>query len=130
MMEELTSFPGHSMNPPNAHRPLRPRVFHVLLALHAGPQHGYGIKMAIRGRTGGAVDLDPGGLYRLIGRLEDEGLLEPVERPRSDGEKEDSRRRYYALTALGQQVVRAEARRLTELAASSDVAALAAETDG
>ncbi len=116
------------MKPAQSFLPLKPRVFHILLALHAGPQHGYGIKMAIRDRTDGAVDLDPGGLYRLIGRLERAGLLEAIEKPADETENEDNRRRYYELTSLGREVVRCEARRVTDLAASSDVTALVAET--
>ncbi len=115
------------MKPSQAFLPLKPRIFHVLLTLHPGPQHGYGIKMAIKDRTNGAVDLDPGGLYRLIGRLEGMGLIEALEKPARETENEDSRRRYYELTPLGREVVRDEARRLTDLAASSDVAALVAE---
>ncbi len=107
--------------------PLKPRVFLVLLTLSGRPQHGYGIKMAIKDKTAGAVDLDPGGMYRLIGRLEDDGLVAAASRPANDP-GDDPRRRYYELTALGRGVVRAEARRLTDLAANPDVAALAAET--
>ena len=114
------------MSPTNAFLPLKPKVFHVLLALDAGPQHGYGIKTAIKNRTRGAMDLDPGGLYRLIGRLEDMGLLAMVETPAPEAEKADSRRRYYELTPLGREVVGLEARRLTDLVASADVAALLA----
>ena len=51
--------------------PLPPHMFHVLLVLNAGPSHGYGIKKAVAERTDGAVDLDAGGLYRLIARLEE-----------------------------------------------------------
>lgn len=106
--------------------PLKPRVFHVLLTLHDRPQHGYGIKTAIKEKTDGTVDLDPGGMYRLIGRLEDQGLLK-LAPASADESVDDSRRRYYELTDLGRDVVRAEARRLTDLVAHPDVAALAAE---
>ena len=126
----LTVTPACPMRSSNAFLPLKPRVFHVLLALHDGPRHGYRIKMAIKDRTNGLVDLDPGGLYRLIGRLEAMGLLEAIEKPACEADNEDSRRRYYQLTSLGREVVRIEARRLTDLTASADVAALAAEVGG
>ena len=100
--------------------PLNPKVFHVLLALRGGPQHGYGIKKAILARTDGDMDLDPGGLYRLVGRLEDEGLLQESPRP-ADDPSEDERRRYYGLTSHGLSVLRTEARRLAELASWPEV---------
>jgi DNA-binding PadR family transcriptional regulator len=112
--------PQHSL-------PLRPKVFHVLLALSGQAQHGYGLKKSIRDRTSGTVDLDPGGLYRLISRLEDDGLIELA--PSPEGSEDDPRRRYYALTAFGQDVLRAEARRLSEITSWADVAALA-RSDG
>lgn len=104
--------------------PLKPRTFHLLLTLSEGPQHGYGIKAAVLERTAGRLALDPGGLYRLIARLRDDGLLEPTDPP-ADADSDDPRRRYYRLTALGRSVLAAEARRLTELTKLSEVAALA-----
>ena len=58
---------------------LPPKVFHVLLALSQKAQHGYGLKKSIWERTKGAINLDPGGLYRLIARLEEDGLIEPTD---------------------------------------------------
>jgi DNA-binding PadR family transcriptional regulator len=104
--------------------PLKPRVFHLLLALSHGPQHGYGVKKAIKERTDGTLDLDPGGLYRLVGRLEEEGLVTDAAPPASE-ESSDSRRRYYTLTPHGEATLRAEARRLADIAAWPDVKALA-----
>ncbi|MDH3224566.1 MAG: PadR family transcriptional regulator [Gemmatimonadota bacterium] len=100
--------------------PLKPKVFHVLLALSRGPQHGYGIKKSILERTGGSLDLDPGGLYRLVSRLEDDGLLEESPRPAGDP-SQDKRRRYYSLTPLGAEALQAEARRLAELASWPEI---------
>jgi len=65
-------------------------------------------------RTGGELRLSPGTLYRSIQRLLEQGLLvESDERPAP--EHDDERRRYYRLTAFGEAVARAEARRLHEL---------------
>lgn len=104
--------------------PLKPRVFHLLLALSHGPQHGYGVKKAIKERTDGTLDLDPGGLYRLVARLEEDGLVTDADPPESEASS-DSRRRYYALTPLGEAALQAEARRLAEIVAWPDVKALA-----
>ena len=105
--------------------PLPPHVFHVLLALRHGPMHGYAIKKAVRERSDGQIDLDPGGLYRLIDRLEADGVLEATRPP--DGAPEDERTRiYYRLTASGTRLVAAEARRLAALVSSAgreDIAA-------
>ncbi len=106
------------------HAPLRPRIFHVLLALSHESQHGYGIKKSVRKRTGGSLDLDPGGLYRLISRLEDEGLLREAAVPQQASSK-DRRRRYYELTEVGEEALRAEAKRLSQVAAWPDVQRLA-----
>ena len=57
--------------------------------------------------SGGEVRLEIGSLYRLLGRLLDEGLIEEA-----DG---DGRRRYYQLSRLGRRVLKAEAERLASL---------------
>ena len=45
-----------------ADRALPPAEFRVLLALLDGPKHGHGIKLDVRERTGGRVDMGPGTL--------------------------------------------------------------------
>ena len=112
------------MPPRPLEQPLHPRTFLVLLALHHGAQHGYGIKKAILELSEATVDLDAGGLYRLIARLETGGYLEAIpEEQRHQGE--DSRRNCYRLTRLGSQALRDEAERLTRLISLPTVAALA-----
>jgi DNA-binding PadR family transcriptional regulator len=93
--------------------PISDQVFHILLSLRAGPRHGYGIIQAVEARTDGAFTIGSGTLYSAIKRMEGEGWIERVDGP--DGE--DPRRKYYGLTRVGRQVMLAEARRLTELAA-------------
>jgi len=104
-------------------QPLPPHMFLVLLVLNEQPSHGYGIKKRVAVRSGGAVDLDAGGLYRLIARLEERGWVEAVAGP----DAEDARRKHYALSPLGREALAAEARRVSQLASEPDVAALAAE---
>src|SRR5688572_22320191 len=95
-----------------AHRPLTPPVFHVLLALADGEKHGYAILKEVEERTNGKVQLSTGTLYAIIKRLLNDGFIEETdERPDHD----DERRRYYLLTANGRQVAAAEARRMEEL---------------
>jgi PadR family transcriptional regulator PadR len=69
----------------------------------------------------GAVVLDPGTLYRHLGRLLDEELIaECDQRPDDD----DPRRRYYNLTDTGSEALQAEAQRMEALAAAVRSSAL------
>ena len=100
--------------------PLPPHTFHVLLVLRRGALHGYGIKKAVVAESGGRIDLDAGGLYRLIARLEAQGIVSPADAPADDADDE-RRRVYYQLTPRGLELLSAEARRLASLVASQDV---------
>ena len=101
-------------NDPDAHLPLTPASFHILLALADGEKHGYAIMQEVAALTGGQLKLGPGTLYGAIKRLlADDWIAESDERPAP--ELDDERRRYYRLTDLGQRVVRAEAARLARL---------------
>ena len=97
----------------DAFLPLPAAAFHILLALSAGECHGYGIIQDVEARTGGALRLSPGTLYRTIQRLLEQGLIAEGRKP--PRAKSDPRRRYYHLTPLGTAVARAETRRLTDL---------------
>ena len=91
--------------------PLTPVVFEILLALAAGERHGYEVMQDVERRTDGRIVLHPGTLYRALGRLLDQGLIEELdERPAAD--RDDERRRYYRLTTLGRSVAHAEVDRL------------------
>jgi DNA-binding PadR family transcriptional regulator len=91
--------------------PLTPPVFHMLLALADEERHGYGIMQDVARQTGGALQLGPGTLYGCLKRMLAAGLVEESDE-RPDPALDDERRRYYRMTAVGRQVVRAEARRL------------------
>ena len=94
--------------------PLPPATFHILLALADEDRHGYAIIQDVAVRTGGALRLSAGTLYRSIQRMLEQGLLvETRERPAP--EDDDERRRYYRITPFGTAVARAEARRLADL---------------
>jgi DNA-binding PadR family transcriptional regulator len=96
--------------------PLRPSVFHILLALSDGDLHGYGIMQEVAEHTSGQIKLGPGTLYGAIKRLLGEGLIvEADERP--DAELDDERRRYYRLTDLGQKVLKADVQRISKMVA-------------
>ncbi len=91
--------------------PLKPKVLHVLLAVADGPRHGYSVMQEVAERTNGQVRLWPAALYALLKELEKaDFIVESIDRPAA--EKDDERRRYYALTPHGKRVLDAEVRRL------------------
>jgi DNA-binding PadR family transcriptional regulator len=94
--------------------PLKPHWFHVLLSLADEPNHGYAIMQEVLDRTAGKVRLWPATLYGTLQRLIENELIEESDlRPAPD--LDDARRRYYRLTALGRDVLRAESSRLEDL---------------
>lgn len=104
--------PSHAENPA-AFLPLPPATLHILLALAEEDRHGYAIIQDIAARTGGAVTLGPGTLYRSIQRMLEQGLVvETQDRPAP--ELDDERRRYYRLTDLGRAVAHADVDRLAD----------------
>ncbi len=98
--------------------PLTQVSFEILLALAGGEQHGYAVMLDIEQRSGGALSLHAGSLYRALNRLLESGLIEELEE-RPDPEDDDERRRYYRLTSKGLEVARGEARRLEQLVAAA-----------
>lgn len=95
---------------PESFLPLTPVAFEILLALADGERHGYSILQEVESRTGGAVSLHAGTLYRALARLLESALIEELESP--DPRNDDERRRYYRLTTRGVAVARAEMGRL------------------
>ncbi len=88
---------------------LTPAFFHILLAVANEASHGYAIMQTVQQRTGGAVKLGPGSLYWAIKRLVDADLLKEVSAPSADSaDSQDERRRFYALTVFGREVLKQE----------------------
>lgn len=108
-----------SPDPTASHLPLKPVLFWILLVLADGPSHGYRMLKEIESRTAGRVRLEPGNLYRYVKKLLDAGLIEEVGAP-ADAESSDDRRRYYAVTALGRDVARAETDRMRSLVSAAE----------
>ena len=105
---------AHDRTDVEALLPLPPATFHILVALADQDRHGYAIIQDVEERTGGALRLSAGTLYRSIARMVEQGLIREVPaRPRAVFD--DARRRYYRVTPFGLDVARAEMRRLTEL---------------
>jgi DNA-binding PadR family transcriptional regulator len=95
-------------------KPLPQSVFHILLALQDGEQHGYAIMRRIAEITDGAVYMGPGTLYGSIKRMLAEGLIEETEE-RPDPALDDERRRYYRATADGDRARVSEVARIEAL---------------
>jgi DNA-binding PadR family transcriptional regulator len=100
--------------PPASLLPLPPATLHILMALADDDRHGYAIIHYVSERTGGAVRLGAGTLYRSIQRMLEQGLIEEIDE-RPDPDEDDERRRYYRITPFGRAVARAETQRMADL---------------
>src|ERR1039458_1295890 len=76
--------------PTGLQRPNDPPIL-ILTSLAGGPKHGHALSKDIEGFAG--VVLGPGALYGAITRLEERGLIEPLE--------SGDRRRPYRISATG-----------------------------
>jgi DNA-binding PadR family transcriptional regulator len=94
--------------------PLPPVTFHILVALADEDRHGYAIMQDVTARTGGALKLGAGTLYRSVQRMLEQGLVVEIN-ARPAPELDDERRRYYRITPFGRLVAKAEARRLAQM---------------
>jgi DNA-binding PadR family transcriptional regulator len=98
--------------------PLKPAVFHILLALADAPRHGYAAMQAVRERSGGSIRLSTGSFYRHLSKLLDEGLVE--EAPGRPAEDDPRRGAYYRVTTRGRHGLARERDRLASLVAALD----------
>jgi DNA-binding PadR family transcriptional regulator len=71
----------------------------ILSSLAGGTKHGYALTKDIEQFAD--VHLSPGTLYAALGRLVDQGLIEPVE-------SGDERRRPYRITRAGTEALHAQ----------------------
>jgi DNA-binding PadR family transcriptional regulator len=83
--------------------PLTEATYYILLAL-VEPLHGYAIMQKVENISEGTVSIGPGTLYGAFTTLEKEGLILMI--------KEEERRKSYALTCKGKQVLAEQVRRL------------------
>ena len=98
--------------------PLKPAVFHVLLALAEGATHGYAAMQAVREQSGGRIAIGTASFYRHLAKLMDDGLVtESAARPADDDPRRGA---YYQLTPRGMRVLVAERTRLAALVAAID----------
>ncbi|WP_132313584.1 MULTISPECIES: PadR family transcriptional regulator [unclassified Paenibacillus] len=91
--------------------PLTEAFYYILIVLYTEPSHGYGIMQDTERKSGGRVKLGAGTLYTALNTLLNKGLIDHYPVP----EGTDARRKMYAITETGRQVVEAEIARLEEL---------------
>ena len=83
----------------------------VLQTLQWGPQHGYGISVAIRNRSGEMLQVDTGSLYPALHRLEKQKWIKSEWK--MSGNKQ--RAKYYRLTAAGKKQLTKERSKWAQL---------------
>jgi len=86
----------------------------LLLLLREQPAHGY--ELLARLQAFGFRSSDPGGLYRALRKLEDEGLVHSAWEPSGTG----PHRRIYEITRAGMEELHARAKGLAEARGTLD----------
>ena len=86
--------------------PMSETMLYILLSLRE-ERHGYGIMQHVKDLTEGRIVLGAGTIYQSIGKLEPDGLIRAV--------REEDRKKIYAITPLGTQVLSEEAARIQEV---------------
>jgi len=89
------------------HLPLTETVYYILLAL-TEPAHGYLIMQKVEELSGGQVRMAAGTLYGAIENLVKQKLIQPVK-------NEDSRRKVYAITEKGKEILRLDFERMRHM---------------
>lgn len=84
----------------------------ILRTLQWGPQHGHGIKVAIRTGSEDVLQVDHGSLYPALHRLEKQGWVASTWKLTEN----QQRAKYYRLTAAGKKQLAAERSRWGRLA--------------
>lgn len=87
--------------------PMSEPSFLLLLCL-TEPRHGYGIMQTVSEQSGGRVNLGASTVYTILYKMEQDGLISVI--------SEVDRRKVYAITPAGEQVLQAEVARIAALA--------------
>ena len=86
--------------------PMTETGFYILLCLQQ-PNHGYGVVQMVEKMTDGEIRLAPGTMYGSLSKMEKDGLIQLV--------REEEKRKLYEITALGQEVLELEKKRICRL---------------
>jgi len=93
--------------------PLTETVFLILLSMVKGPIHGYAIMKDVHRLSYERIDLSTGTLYGALKRMRTQGWIEPAEL--SGKQVRGRERKGYRMTALGQNIFKADLKRLQGL---------------
>jgi DNA-binding PadR family transcriptional regulator len=91
---------------------LKPRHYHVLLALADEARHGLAIARQVQELSDGQVRLWPATLYGTIDELLDRGWIAELDEHPAD---QSDKKRFYQLTRAGRRVLASETERMSAL---------------
>lgn len=86
--------------------PMSETAYYILLSL-TDERHGYAVMQYVSGLTHGRINLGAGTLYGTLSKLEKANLVMIT--------REENKRKYYKITALGESVLKNEIMRIEEL---------------
>lgn len=92
----------------NKFLPMTETTYYILLSLKQ-PLHGYGIMQRVQELSSGTVEIAPGTMYGALDNLKKQKLIDLVD------EDTEKRRKVYALSDLGNQVLILEYKRMQHI---------------
>jgi DNA-binding PadR family transcriptional regulator len=108
---------------------LKPRWFHILLALSDRDLHGSDIMRVVLEQSEGELRLWPAMLYGSLEQMMDRGLIEELLDDAERPEGASARRRYFRITDNGRQRLGREADRMAAMARLARARNALRETD-
>jgi len=95
---------------------LKPRWFHILLALSDKDLHGSDIVREVLEQSDGQLRLWPAMLYGSLEQMADQGLIEELQAQRDRPLGSSAKRRYFRITKAGRRVLATEADHMAAMA--------------
>ena len=86
--------------------PMTETGFYILFCLQK-ERHGYSITQKVKELTEGQLSISPGTMYGTLAKMEKDGLIAFV--------REEEKRKLYAITELGRQILELEIQRIERL---------------
>ena len=95
-------------NDPSKYIPLSETTYYTMTCLAEEPMHGYALMQRVKETSQGTVQIGAGTLYTIFSTLEKEDLIKMI--------SEADRRKTYALTPKGKQVLLQQIHRINIMA--------------
>lgn len=86
--------------------PMTETGFYILFCLQK-ERHGYSITQKVKELTEGQLSISPGTMYGTLAKMEKDGLITFV--------REEEKRKLYAITELGKEILELEIQRIERL---------------